>query len=88
MKLRGNTIRKREWTAVEIAFLKANAATMRDEDIATKLSRNLKSVREKRRRLNIPKASGRGVIALKGQYVPKSKEETAVETVVENQQVS
>ena len=56
---------RRRWTQAELEFVKTNSADMRDEDMATALNRTLKSVREQRRRLNIIKKSGRGIVALK-----------------------
>lgn len=59
---------KRPWTPAEVAFLMNNANTMKDEDIALRLTRSLKSVREKRGRLEITKGHGRGHIGVTKQF--------------------
>ena len=60
------TVRKKSrWTESEKAYLRTNAATMKDEEIATTLRKSLKAVREMRRRLGLIKKSGRGVVALR-----------------------
>lgn len=50
------------WTARQLNYLMDNWDTMKDEDIANTLGRSLKSVRRKRERLALKKASGRGII--------------------------
>jgi len=52
---------KAKWTEAEKAFLRKNAEKLKDEDIADKLRRSVKSVREMRRRLGVIKKSGRGL---------------------------
>jgi hypothetical protein len=61
----GKKSTRRRWTQAELDYVKQNSETMKDEDMATALNRTLKGVREQRRRLNIIKKSGRGVVALK-----------------------
>jgi Mn-dependent DtxR family transcriptional regulator len=56
---------KVRWSEEEKFFLKQNAGTMRDVDIADKLNKTIKAVREMRRRLGIIKKSGRGIVALR-----------------------
>jgi len=58
-------ITKARWSEEEKFFLKQNAGTMRDVDIADKLNKTIKAVREMRRRLGIIKKSGRGIVALR-----------------------
>jgi|TARA_Y100000114_G_scaffold141336_1_gene146992 hypothetical protein len=61
-----NIVRKKSrWTEIEKEFLKANAATMKDEEIASQLRKSVKSVREMRRRMGIIKKSGRGIVELR-----------------------
>jgi hypothetical protein len=55
---------KKHWQPNEILFLKQNANTMKDEDIATRLGRTTKSIREKRQRLELIKGNGRGRITV------------------------
>ena len=57
--------KKSRWTDSEKSFLRTNAGTMKDEEIASTLRKSLKAVREMRRRLGIVKKSGRGIVALR-----------------------
>jgi len=56
---------KARWTEEEKFFLKQNAGTMRDVDVAERLDKTVKAIREMRRRLGIIKKSGRGIVALR-----------------------
>lgn len=69
-KRRKFTNGKREWSPSEILFLRTHANTMKDEDIAHKLHRTIKSVREKRKRLDLTKGHGRGHFQLKDNTSP------------------
>jgi hypothetical protein len=53
---------KTRWTARQVNYLLEHWDTLKDEDIATNLGRTLKSVRRKRERLDLKKASGRGIV--------------------------
>jgi len=58
--------RKKTWGAVEEEFILANAATLKDEDLAKALSDlmgrkiSIQSIRKQRQKLGIFKLSGRG----------------------------
>lgn len=54
---------KPRWTQRQINFLRDNAFTMKDEDIAEVLGKTLKSIRRRRERLGMAKVSGRGIVA-------------------------
>lgn len=54
---------KNRWTARQVNYLIENWDTKKDTDIAETLGKTLKSVRRKRERLELKKASGRGVVA-------------------------
>ena len=56
---------KARWSEEEKFFLKQNAGVMRDVDVADRLDKTVKAVREMRRRLGIIKKSGRGIVALR-----------------------
>jgi hypothetical protein len=53
---------KPRWTARQVNFLCENWDKMSDEQISEVLGKTLKSIRRKRERLQLKKASGRGVI--------------------------
>lgn len=64
-----NYNRKERWTANQVKFLKENFHNMKDEIIAEVLGRTVKSVRHKRQRLDLDKASaGTGVVISKKEY--------------------
>lgn len=56
---------KSRWTEMEKAFLRANSEKMKDEDMANRLRKSIKSIREMRRRLGLIKKSGRGIVELR-----------------------
>lgn len=58
------------WTDSERNFIKANAATMKDRELAVKLSEmtgrkiTIQAVRKQRQKMGIQKAQGRGICSL------------------------
>lgn len=59
-------IRRARWTARQQNFLNENWDKMSDEKISEILGKTLKSVRRKRERLLLKKASGRGIVRAYG----------------------
>jgi hypothetical protein len=55
---------KARWKEEEKFFLIQNAGNMRDADIADRLNKTIKSIREMRRRMGILKKPGRGIVSL------------------------
>lgn len=53
---------KPRWTARQVNFLNENWDKMSDEQISEVLGKTLKSIRRKRERMQLKKASGRGVV--------------------------
>lgn len=58
--------RKKNWTKAEVEYLKANAGTVCDEDIAKSLLKSKRAIREMRYRLGLIKINGRGRVGLIG----------------------
>jgi hypothetical protein len=56
---------KARWKEEEKFFLMQNAGNMKDSDIADRLGKTVKSIREMRRRMGILKKPGRGIVSLK-----------------------
>lgn len=62
----------RVWSDAERAFIKANAATMKDKELADKLASmtgrkvSLQALRKQRQKLSIAKKPGRGICGVKG----------------------
>lgn len=54
--------KKPRWTHAQNTMLKKLFAELSDEEIADKLGRTLKAIRRKRARMQLIKASGRGII--------------------------
>lgn len=62
---------KHRWTAAQENYLRENWHNVRDEDIATRLGKTLKSVRRKRERMLLKKAGGRGIVKPLNPFVGK-----------------
>lgn len=60
---------KPRWTRAQEDFLLNNYEDLTDEEIAVILQRTLKSIRRKRERMGLPKASGRGICMARVQSV-------------------
>lgn len=56
---------KKRWTEQEKEFLRKNAGSMSDEEIAETIHKTLRAIREMRYRLDLIKKSGRGIIELR-----------------------
>lgn len=56
--------RKPRWTNAEEMYLSRHAGQMKDEEIAKKLRKTVKAIREKRARLDIKKKQGRGIVEI------------------------
>lgn len=73
---------KPRWTANQIQFMLDNYRTMKDEELAYIFGRTLKSVRNKRQRLDYDKtSSGKGTFGL-----PEEKGERVYKEGVENEE--
>lgn len=74
------------WTEIEKQFIRDNAATMKDKELAEELTRKTgriittQSVRKQRQKLGIQKKQGRGVCGVVGKEnkTPNSELVTAV----------
>lgn len=79
------------WSDSEKNFIRANAATMKDRELAAKLSemsgRNvtIQAVRKQRQKMGIQKAQGRGVCSLADKTTPTTSH-TVARTVQRNVQ--
>ena len=73
-------VKKERWSSRQVNFLIENWDTMSDEKISEVLGKTLKSVRRKRERLELKKASGRGIVAA---YAPKEKKEEIIQGKIE-----
>jgi hypothetical protein len=77
---------RNKWTSKQVNFLIENWDTMSDEKIADALGRTLKSVRRKRERMQLKKASGRGIVSSLEKYksgeTTKSAEIEGVKTII------
>jgi hypothetical protein len=80
--------RKSNWTPEVVQFIKDNAATLKDKELAEKVSEllgkpvSMQSVRKQRQKVGVVKAAGRGkcsVVAVPSTYVPGTTTTTTCE---------
>jgi hypothetical protein len=57
-------VSKKRWKESEKNFLKENAGKMTDAELAKRLNKSVKAIREARYRLGLKKCSGRGIVEL------------------------
>ena len=55
-------IKRNRWTAAQVNYLEQNWDKFSDEKMADHLGKTLKSIRRKRERMLLKKASGRGIV--------------------------
>lgn len=80
--------RKSGWTLDELHFIRGNAGTMKDKDLASAISAkrgkdvSVQSVRKQRQKMGVVKQSGRGKCAIKpaSQDVEVIQRDSAPET--------